>query len=305
MTELRIAHLPDRALIEVAGPEAEAFLQGLVSNDVAAAGGDREAVYAALLTPQGKFLHDMVLARPAGAGDGAWLLDCAAAARDDLLKRLKMYRLRARVELTDRSAELAVLALFPAGPGGEAAAPAMPPAAVALYRDPRLPELGWRAAVPSAALDAFGPVDATEEDYDRHRLALAVPDGARDIEPGKGLLLESNFEELHGVDFGKGCYVGQELTARTKHRALVKKRLWGVRGPAPLPAAGTQILLDGQDAGQMGSSRDGRGLALLRLDKLRASLAGGGRLLAEGVELQPERPPYLPDAILQGVEEKA
>jgi len=301
MSKISVTELPDRAVLAATGPEAADFLQGLLSNDIRAAAD--APVYAALLTPQGKFLHDMLVVP---SGDG-FLLDCAAARKDDLMKRLRMYRLRAKVELSDRSAELAVLALFT--PGAEpAAAPGATPviasaagdAEIALHADPRLPALGWRAIVPRDRLDAFGPVAASPADYDRHRLALGIPEGAPDIEEGKGLLLESNFEELHGVDFAKGCYVGQELTARTKHRALVKKRLWLVRGPdRGLPPPGTQILLDGQDAGRMGSSRDGVGLALLRLDKLRASVSGDRPLTADGLALQPERPPYLDAALLQ------
>lgn len=297
MTGLRIASLPQRAIIEIAGPEARDFLQGLLSNDVGRL--DEGALYAALLTPQGKFMFDMLLA---AAADGSLYLDCAAGQKDDLLRRLTMYRLRAKVTLTDRSDALAVLALFPADPALDPAAPAAPAEVTALYRDPRLPALGWRAVVPAGRPDILGPVDADAADYDRHRLALGVPDGASDIESGRGLLLESNFEELHGVDFHKGCFIGQELTARTKHRALVKKRLWGVR-PAPgqqgLPPAGTQILLNGQDAGQMASSLDGRGLALLRLDKLRTSLSDGISLMADGVALEPVRPPYLAEGVLQ------
>ncbi len=295
MTGLRIAILPQRAIIEVTGPDTRDYLQGLLSNDVGRL--DRAALYAALLSPQGKFLFDMLLAE----GDGSLFLDCAADSKDDLLRRLTMYRLRANVTLTDRSDALAVLALFPADPAAEPAAPSAPPGTNVLYRDPRLPALGWRAVVPAGQPELFGPVDADDADFDRHRLALGVPDGARDIESGRGLLLESNFEELHGVDFHKGCFVGQELTARTKHRALVKKRLWGVR-PATgqvLPPAGTQILLHGQDAGQMASSRDGQGLALLRLDKLRASLSDGDRLMAADVALEPVRPPYLAEGVLQ------
>ena len=294
MTGLSITDLPQRAVIEVAGAEARDFLQGLLSNDVGRLADG--ALYAALLTPQGKFLYDMLL-----AADGERLfLDCAAAHADELLRRLTMYRLRAKVTLARRD-DLAVLALFPADGEGPETAPAGRDGEALRYRDPRLPDLGWRAIVPADRRDLLGAIDAKPEDYDRFRLALGVPDGERDIESGRGLLLESNFEELHGVDFHKGCFVGQELTARTKHRALVKKRLWGIRhaGGPDLPPAGTPIVLDGQDAGQMASSRDGWGLALLRLDKLRASLDQGGRLTAGEAVLQPVQPPYLPQSVLQ------
>lgn len=295
MKDMRIAELAGRAILEVSGAEAVPFLQGLLSNDVHVPPG--RAAYAALLTPQGKFLHDMLL-MPV---DGGLLLDCDGARSADLLKRLRMYRLRAKVEIADR-ADLAAVAVF-APDGGETVVPAaLEKAALALAPDPRLPALGWRGILPREMLATGQPVNATDADYAQHRLALGVPDGSPDIEEGKGLLLENNFEELHGVDFTKGCYVGQELTARTKHRALVKKRLWIVRADGTLPPPDTQVLLDGQDAGRMGSSRDGIGLALLRLDKLRASLAGEGVLVAGGVPLQAVRPSYLDENALHPAE---
>lgn len=153
--------------------------------------------------------------------------------------------------------------------------------------------LGARAVLPRhalcPALAALGLVEADFAAWDRHRLALGIPDGSRDLLPDKSILLESGFDELNGVDWQKGCYVGQELTARTKYRGLIKKRLFPVHidGPAPMP--GTMVTFDGRDAGEMRSARDGQGLALLRLDAV-----GDGRpLLADAATLTPLRPTWM------------
>ncbi len=270
-----------RALLRIAGAEAKTFLNALVSNDVGAA-GPGHAVYAALLTPQGKFLHDMLVV---GGQNGDLLLDVAAERAADLQRRLTLYRLRAKIEIGPLDWQ--GFALFgSAGPepqiGGEAL----------LFRDPRLTALGWRLWLPpdrTPDLPIAGP-----ETYERHRLALGVPDGARDIEPEKGLLLENHFEALHGVDFAKGCYIGQELTARTKYRGLVKKQLYRVQaaGDAVLPPPGTPVRLDGQEAGEMRSSFGNIGLALLRLTVAGKAAQGGGPLESEGIALVAQRPDY-------------
>lgn len=268
-----------RTLLRIAGEEAGSFLNALVSNDVSALPPGR-ATYAALLTPQGKFLHDMLVV----GQEKALLLDVAAAGAADLRKRLMLYRLRAKIEIAELDWQ--GFALF-----GEGAEPAMAGDGV-LFRDPRHPALGWRLWLPADATPDLAI--AEPELYERHRLALGVPDGARDIETGKGLLLENHFEDLHGVDFRKGCYIGQELTARTKYRGLVKKQLHIVTA-APgsvLPPAGTIITLDGQEAGEMRSSFEHAGLALLRLDVVAKAMQSGAPLDCEGVALTPRRPDY-------------
>jgi folate-binding protein YgfZ len=259
---MSIALLPDRGVLEVAGPDRVAFLQGLVSNDVAAIppGG---AAWAALLTPQGKWLADFFVVAATGE---AFLLDAEASAVPGLLQRLSRFRLRSKVTLRDASAEWHVHAAWGAAPttGG------------IVFADPRLPEAGWRVLAP-APLDT----DATAEDYDRHRLALGLPDGARDLEAEKSVLLEAGFDELHGVSWSKGCYMGQELTARTRYRGLVKRRLVPVAVDGPLPARGTPLTdAAGAEVGEMRSGRDGQGLAILRLDALERGpfTAGAARL---------------------------
>lgn len=273
------AILEDRGVLAVAGPDRRSFLQGLVSNDVARVAADR-AVYAALLTPQGKYLHDFIMVE---ANDAIWL-DAEAARLADLKRRLSMYRLRAKVEIAERP-ELAVAAVFGAGAAAaldlpDAAGAARPCDGGAALVDPRLAALGGRIIAERdrfAGLAArFAAADAAS--YDRHRLALGIPDGSRDLVPDKTVLLEAGFDELNGVDWQKGCYVGQELTARTKYRGLIKKRLFPVKIDGVAPPPGAILTLDGREAGEMRSSRDGVGLALLRLDAVSEDrpIAAGG-----------------------------
>lgn len=257
------AFLPSRAVLAVTGAAAREFLQGLVSNDVAKLASG-QAAYAALLSPQGKFLHDfLILCRP----DDAFELDCARARLPDLLARLKIYRLRSAVTFEERGQVAAGWGDAPMPPGG--------------YADPRLPQLGWRLS--GEGLEGYGP----EAPYHRHRLSLGVPDGERDLTADKSLLMEFGFDELHGVDFAKGCYIGQEVTARSKHRGQVRKQLAVVRGES-LPPAGAAITRAGAPAGEMRGSEGGIGLALLR----REALDDGGPFESEGVTLEVSRPAW-------------
>ncbi|MBI3451507.1 MAG: tRNA-modifying protein YgfZ, partial [Rhodospirillales bacterium] len=165
----------------------------------------------------------------------------------------------------------------------------------AVYVDPRLGALGARAILPKAAIPALaekGFVSGRAEDYDQLRLSLGVPDGSRDLLVEKALLLENGFEELHGVDFKKGCYVGQELTARMKYRALVRKRLMPVRIDGPPPPPGTPIMLDQQEAGEMRSAADGMGLALLRIEAVEQAEKEGRPLSAGEASLTPIKPAW-------------
>ena len=259
MTQL--AYLPARGVIEVAGGDRVGFLQGLVSNDVEQAAPGR-AVWAALLTPQGKWLADFFI-----LSDGErLLLDCERGQAGTLLQKLARFRLRAKIALADRSTDLAVHAAWDGGPEtapGTIAAP-----------DPRLPEAGWRSLAPTPL-----PGTATEADWDSHRLALGLPDGSRDLEAEKSVLLEAGFDELNGISWSKGCYLGQELTARTKYRGLVKRHLVPVDVEGELPAPGTPVLAAGREVGAMRSGLGSRGLALLRLDAVSEPLACGAAAL--------------------------
>jgi folate-binding protein YgfZ len=273
---LSYAALDDRGVLALGGEDARSWLQGLVSNDIRKLAPER-SLYATMLTPQGKFLFDFVIVEQAGR---LWL-DTETARLPDLKKRLGFYKLRSKVTIEEASADWAVVAA--AGEGAPLALgldPPLPGVARAFAGgiatvDPRLAALGCRIVAPrpglASALEAAGFAGGL--DYDAHRLALGVPDGSRDMAPDSAFLLESNVEELNGVDFDKGCYVGQETTTRTKRRGVVRKRLLPVESAGALPPPGSIIMLGDKEAGEMRSSRGGRGLALMRLEFLDESKA--------------------------------
>lgn len=287
------AILANRGILRLTGPDAGTLLQGLVSNDIDALTPER-ALYAALLTPQGKYLFDFLLYRDAET----ILLDGERDRLAALTQRLTMYRLRARVAI-ENADELAMLAVFGQNAatslGLDLIAGAMRrEGATILAVDPRLAELGVRVVIPHADVEAFlaghGLTPTTAATYDNHRLVLGVPDGSRDLIVDKSLLLESGFEELNGVSFTKGCFVGQELTARTKHRALVKKRLMPVRVSGALPPPGTMVTRGERDAGELRSGAGNLALALLRLEQLSSSAEP---LRAGDAVVTPVPPPWL------------
>lgn len=255
-----MAILPDRGVIEISGEDRVAFLQGLVSNDVAQA-APGQPVWAALLTPQGKWLADFFV----HARGETLLLDCERAQVPMLIARLARFRLRSKVAFADRSDDWPVQVSWgeAAGAGGA---------------DPRLPEAGSRAILDAPVAS---PGDAAA--YDSHRLALGLPDGSRDLGAEKTVLLEAGFDELNGVSWTKGCYMGQELTARTKYRGLVKRRLVPVRVEGPLPPRDTPVFAGAAEVGEMKSGRGARGLALLRIEALdgRALRCGDAALVPE------------------------
>jgi len=241
-----LAHLPARAVLSLTGADRVGFLNGLVSNDVALA-APGHAVWAALLTAQGKWLADFFILATADA----LLIDCEAAQAEMLATRLTRYKLRADIAIAATSLHVVTAwAATPDLPDGAIAAP-----------DPRLPEAGWRILCPS-----LPPGSASFDDWDRHRIALGLPDGSRDLEPEKTVLLEAGFDELQGISWTKGCYMGQELTARTRYRGLVKRRLLPVSAASPLPEAGTPVFSHDKEVGQIRSSNGVAGLALLRLE---------------------------------------
>jgi len=271
MTAPQSTILEGRGLLKVSGDDARDFLQGLISNDIGRVTPDR-VIYAALLTPQGKFLFDFFIYQI----DADLVLETEADRIADLVKKLTIYKLRAQVSLETITDDWRIATLW--GDNALAAAGlADEPGAAQTWQggviatDPRLAAAGARALLPAAtataAIQTLGTA-AEPADYDRHRLGLGLPDGSRDLVLEKSILLESGFDELHGIDWNKGCYMGQELTARTKYRGLVKKRLVPVTIAGDVPEAGTPIMLDGKEAGELRSGRDGRALALMRLEHL-------------------------------------
>jgi folate-binding protein YgfZ len=262
-----------RAIIQVSGEDRQAFLQGLISNDIRKVAVNR-AIYAILLTPQGRFLFDLFLAEK----DGSYLIDCESARKADLLRRLSMYRLRSKVALTDVGPDWRVCLLH--GPGTFGAVPlaaergaAGPLGGGIAFTDPRLPALGVRAMLPRTEVEAtIAALGAASDDnglgYDRLRASLGVPEPVRDLIPEKSLLLESGLDELNAIDWEKGCYMGQELTARSKYRGLVRKRLFPVEIVGLAPEPGAPLFLGAKEVGEMrGLVADGRlGLALIRLE---------------------------------------
>ena len=288
--------LEDRGVVSVDGPEAGPFLQGLISNDIERV-TDAHGIYAALLTPQGKFLHDFFVLRRGGG----YLLDCEGPRTGDLGRRLIAYRLRADVALADATEDFRVIALFGGGGGGGAfdlpagEGSAAPWAGGTLMRDPRGDALGFRSVLPVDAdlafLEQAGFARGSRADYERHRIALGAPDGSRDMEVGRATLMECGFEELNGVDFEKGCYVGQELTARTKHRGLVRRRLARVALEGPLPPAGTPIVAGEREVGEIRSGLEGAALAVLRLERIADAAEAGTPLTAGDARVIPPDSP--------------
>ena len=262
-----IARLTSRAVITVAGPDWRHFLQGLITQDVEALapGGGR---FAALLTPQGRLLFDLFVS----GGDDDCLIDCAETQREALIERLLIYRLRAKVEIAP--GDRAVWALW-----GIAAAP---PGWTA---DPRLPGLGFRgygAVVPA------GVIETVEAAYETHRLSLGVP-GSADWGSDTTYPIEANFDLLAGIDFNKGCYVGQETTSRMKRRGTLKSRMAPITFDGPAPAFGAELLAGDLRAGHVLSGEAGRAMAMLRLDRLGAER----RTLADGRPWRPDLPSWM------------
>jgi len=297
MTGLTFVHLDDRAVIKITGDDRASFLQGLISNDVARL-NEGTPIHAALLTPQGKYLHDFFIAplgNGSGDGDAAdWLLDCEKDRAADLLKRLKLYKLRSKVTLEDVSEAFSVFTLAPESADllglGADSDKAVMMADGLIFRDTRLSTLGGRAVLPAGATPKTLNADlsaASSETYDALRVSLGVPDGAKDLIIEKSILLESGFDELNGVDWNKGCYMGQELTARTKYRGLVKKRLVPVVIDGGAPEAGTAIQAGGKDVGEVRSSSGDHAIALVRLEALEA-----GGLETNGRSVTAQKPDW-------------
>lgn len=300
MTVAQFVIAADRGLLAVSGDDRVTFLQGLVSNDVARVAPDR-SLYATLLTPQGKFLHDLFVA---SWRDGL-VLDCEGARAADLKKRLTMYRLRAKVTIAEPESALAVGLAFGEGVADRFGLPeetgaTCPFGEGVAFVDPRLPALGVRTILPAAtaaeALADLGLQPGERDTYDMIRVRSGVPDGSRDMPVDGAILLENGIDVLNGVDWNKGCYMGQELTARTHYRGLVKRRLIPVEIDGPAPEPGSDVLLEDKNVGvtrsTAGADGDLVGLVLLRLDALEKAEQAGAALTAGDATLHPLRPEW-------------
>ncbi len=256
----------DRGVIRITGDDTETFLQGLISNDIRRADG-KHGLYAALLTPQGKYLFDFFIVR-----DGeALLVDCYREDIDLFVKKLTMFKLRTKVTLENVSADFDVYALF----GNDASTALKMEGAqlktddgCILYADPRLDQAGVRAFVPSGLDITSWGEDASDDEYHYHRISLGLVETPLDLIKDKSILLESGFDELSGVDWKKGCYMGQELTARTKYRGLIKKRLIPIKITDGAPATGSVISYAGKTVGDVRSISGDMAIAMLKLDAI-------------------------------------
>ena len=289
MMQAKVAVLPDRGVVRVAGEDAEKLLQGVITNDMDLL-ATQPAVHAALLTPQGKILFEFFVA---SAGEGAYLLETGREQAAALAKRLGMYKLRAKVTIEDASADYRVLALW----GHAAHSPGETKGTVS-FPDPRLPELGLRILAESRFADdiasAGNGAGASTEAYHAHRIALGAPEGGKDYVLGDTFPHETDFDRLNGVSFTKGCFVGQEVVSRMQHRAHVRKRVIPVEaiGPGELQP-GAEIAVGAAAIGKVGSVAGRRALAMLRLDRAAEAKAKGQPLTTGGMEIVPRKPDWL------------
>lgn len=303
--------LERRGVLGIGGSDARSFLQNLISNDVGRL-APGSALYALLLTPQGKYLHDFFLIAHEDEQAGTTLLlDVERERAPDLLRRLTLYKLRADVVLADLTERYAVGAIVAANARlglaeQEGAARAFGGGVV--FVDPRTVQVGARFVLPrdgaaAAVAGEFGVRAGDESSYDAVRLREGIPDSSRDLVVERSFPLEAALDVLHAIDYGKGCYVGQELTARTHYRGTVRKRLIPVQVNGPTPDVGTPILYGSIEAGEMRSSSGNLALALLRLDILEEARRADGVLRAGTATVIPRPPAWLtrtlpsPDAV--------
>ncbi len=276
------ARLTDRAVVRVSGAEAKGFLDRLVTCDLDRLAPGR-ARYGALLTPQGKIIADFVAHED---GEGAIWLDLPASCTAELVKRLTLYRLRAKIAIVDLTADRSVLA----GWGGTA----MPTGGALLAApDPRLAALGWRAVVERDGLVDAGVPDEGVAAWHAHRIAEGVPDGDADFRYGDAFPHEILMDQLAGVDFDKGCYVGQEVVSRMQHRGTARTRIVAATYPGEAPAPGTPVTAGDRALGETGSRSGDRGLATIRLDRAADAIEAGAPLEAGGAALRLAKPGFV------------
>lgn len=288
----KVSLLPDRVVCKIGGADAHEFLQNLLTNNLDLV-SPTCAIYTLLQTPQGKYLFDFFIVEQ----DGHYLIDCDREAAPELLKRLMFYKLRADVTLASLGDEWVFGAVWSRETSGDVGE-TEPFHDGLLFNDPRLADLGQRFMIPAASADAALSVGevSSAEDYDAHRIALAVP-GAQDLIADKTFPMEANLDLLNAIDFQKGCFVGQEVTSRTHRKGQVRKRIVTVRADADMPAAHTPVMAGDRQAGETLSSSGTECLALLRLDRLDTPLT------VDGISVKPSYPDWLSDAAMGGSKE--
>jgi tRNA-modifying protein YgfZ len=288
--------LEDRGVLAVSGDDARTFLQGVITNDIAKV-TPGQAIYAAILTPQGRYLFDFFIVEL----DGVLFLDVAKTRLAALTERLLKYKLRAKVEVDDVSHIFRILALLGDGPHDSQALHGFegrggPFAAGFCYVDPRYAGIGARALLPASAMGALTGADFRADDrmaYETMRLMFGIPEGTVDLVAEKSLPIEADFDLLNAIDWNKGCYVGQELTARMRYRGLLKKRMLPVTIEGDVPEIGATVTFDGAEAGEMRSGMAEQGIALLRLEAVAAARAAGQPMTVGETKVTPQTPPWL------------
>ena len=281
---MQVAILDERAVLRITGGDAAKFLDNIVTNDVESLKGD-EARFAALLTPQGKIVADFFVIGIAEEDGGGFLIDAPKALAEDIAKKLGFYKLRAAITIEERP-DLAVAAVLDGTASTELGV---------VYADPRHPELGQRIILPAADAKAdlenagFAIADASA--YHNKRVTLGIPDGRNDYVYLDSYPHEADMDQLHGVDFKKGCFIGQEVVSRMEHKTTPRTRIVPVRfESAPFP--GVEVKAGDKPAGHMGSGGNGRGLAKVRLDRIHDALQKGEKITAGGIELSLEKPAW-------------
>ncbi|THD46089.1 MAG: folate-binding protein [Bradyrhizobium sp.] len=281
---MKAAFLPDRGVVKVSGEGARDFLNGLLTTDVTLLrpGLGR---FGALLTPQGKITTDFLITEAPSGDGGGFLIDCPRALAQGLADKLGFYKLRAKVGVENLSDSLGVLAAWDGDP-------ALKPDLA--FADPRNAALGWRILVPEElaqkAADLIGAEMVDSTAYDAHRIATGVPRGGLDFIYGDAFPHETNMDRLHGVDFDKGCYVGQEVVSRTQHRGTARTRTVRIILDGPAPEPGAAILAGDKPVGTMGSAAGHHGLALIRIDRVADALAAGTPLTSGGLAIRLAEP---------------
>ena len=278
-----VAMLNERKVLKIAGEDAAHFLHNLLTCDVEAITPEKPG-FGALLTPQGKIIADMFVIALSQDDGGGFLLDVNAGPAPEVLRKLSLFRLRSKVTISDISDGVSVLALW----GGDK----LKSDVALVIADPRLAAMGFRAIVPGDEM--LRHINTTPQSYHDHRIALGVPDGGKDFAYGDAFPHEALMDQLHGVSFSKGCYVGQEVVSRMQHRGTARTRIIPVRFHDGFsPEWGVVAMAGDKPLGLVGSSAHGRGLAMLRLDRVGDAIAAGQTMLGGGIPFMPERESWM------------